>query len=133
LCDKAESFHREDSERKHLDTEEAHMLNQWGTSLQDDMTARQSSFVNIRKSMKQMSQDLEASASQIKRQPTIRDNIACEPCSICYYNEIQAGTAPVTDDLTVEFDCKHRFCLDCSKEMLRSHIKANSLDKLLCL
>ena len=33
LCDKAESFHKEDSDRKHLDTDEAHMLNQWGTSI----------------------------------------------------------------------------------------------------
>ena len=42
-----------------------------------------------------------------------------EACTICYTNEIQIGSRPITDEMTVEFDCKHRFCLECSREMLR--------------
>ena len=54
-------------------------------------------------------------------------------CTICYENEIQVGTGPVTDTITVEFDCKHRFCLECARFDLSSHIQNNKLDKLQCL
>ena len=47
------------------------------------------------------------------------DYFDVEPCSICYTNDIQSGTGSITDKMTVEFDCKHRFCVECSREMLK--------------
>ena len=60
------------------------------------------------------------------------DDVDVEPCSICYTNDIQSGTGSITDKMTVEFDCKHRFCIECSREMLKQQIKNNALDKIVC-
>jgi hypothetical protein len=53
-------------------------------------------------------------------------------CSICYVNEIQQGNAPITDDITVQLDCRHRFCIDCCRVALKEHIKNNALNKIVC-
>jgi len=47
-------------------------------------------------------------------------------------NEIQVAGHPITDDITIEFNCKHRFCIDCCKDCLGQHIKNNALDKIVC-
>ncbi len=133
MCEQPESWHKEEQDEGLMRQNEQELLKAWSGGAELSNNNRKSSYVAITENMKQMSQQLESSESQLKRQPTIRDNIACEHCSICYYNEIQTGDKPVTDDITVELDCKHRFCIDCCKEMLRQQIKSNQLEKLICL
>ena len=54
-------------------------------------------------------------------------------CSICYTNEIQVdkSMAP-NDNFTIEFDCKHRFCVECCQESFTNHIRDNALAKITC-
>ena len=54
-------------------------------------------------------------------------------CEICCTNVIQLGPARITDDITFEFKtCKHRFCIECCREMLRQHIERAEIKKLIC-
>ena len=61
-----------------------------------------------------------------------RDSVPTELCEICYTNEIQTGSGPITDDITIELGCGHRFCKDCCKECLGGHIRNNALNKIVC-
>ena len=67
----------------------------------------------------------------------IEENKAAEEdeesyCTICYTNEIQIPGKPITDLLTVEFECSHRFCSECTIEQLKSNIEKAEIDKLKC-
>ena len=55
-------------------------------------------------------------------------------CEICYTNEIVAvGRLIPADELgTVEFECEHHFCSECSLEQLKQHIERAAIDKLVC-
>ena len=55
-------------------------------------------------------------------------------CPICYTNEIVPDAKPLTakDKLTVEFDCKHRFCSECTIQMLKLQIERADVDKIKC-
>ena len=55
-------------------------------------------------------------------------------CPICYTNEIVEPGKPVGEnDLgTVEFDCKHRFCSDCTIEQFKGLIEKAEIKKLKC-
>ena len=55
-------------------------------------------------------------------------------CSICYTNVIEAEGKPIKsgDNMTIEFECKHRFCIECVIETLKSKINNAELDKLNC-
>ena len=53
-------------------------------------------------------------------------------CLICYTNEITRQGQPVTDLSTVELECSHRFCSECTVESLRVKIESAEIDKLKC-
>ena len=56
-------------------------------------------------------------------------------CPICYYNEIVPESRACTAEDsagTIEFDCKHRFCKDCTIEMLKQQIERADVDKIKC-
>ena len=55
-------------------------------------------------------------------------------CSICYTNEIWTGPGPINDDdMTMEFGCKHRFCMECCRTQLEQQIQNNALSKIVCM
>ena len=55
-------------------------------------------------------------------------------CLICYTNVIAAEGKPIKSDdkITIEFECKHRFCSECVIEVLISHIHNAEISKLKC-
>ena len=55
-------------------------------------------------------------------------------CSICYTNVIEADGKPVKSDdkITIEFECKHRFCSECVIETLKNNINNAEINKLNC-
>lgn len=53
-------------------------------------------------------------------------------CEICYTNVIQKPGTPITDLQTVEFECSHRFCSECTIEQLKGCIEKAEIDKLKC-
>ena len=55
-------------------------------------------------------------------------------CTICYVNPItkEGDPVPKGDLATVELECKHRFCSECTLEQLKSHIELAKIDKLVC-
>ena len=55
-------------------------------------------------------------------------------CSICYTNVIAAEGKPIKSDdkITIEFECKHRFCSECVIETLKNHINNAEISKLNC-
>ena len=55
-------------------------------------------------------------------------------CPICYTNEIVPPDKPVPqgDKNTVEFDCKHRFCSECTIEQFKGLIEKAEIKKLKC-
>ena len=55
-------------------------------------------------------------------------------CEICYTNEIVAGGKPIPPGElgTIEFECGHRFCSECTVEQLKTHIERADIDKLVC-
>ena len=58
-----------------------------------------------------------------------------EMCEICYTNEIVAADYEVeAEDLeTIEFECEHRYCSECTIEQLKGQIEKADIDKITCL
>ena len=60
----------------------------------------------------------------IQKQMTIaaEEHPDAEYCPICYTNEIvpEGKELSTTETDTIELECKHRFCSECSLEMLKS-------------
>ena len=55
-------------------------------------------------------------------------------CEICYTNTVTPPSISIEEgDLdTVEFECGHRFCSDCTVEQFKQHIEQAKVDKLAC-
>ena len=53
-------------------------------------------------------------------------------CTICYTNEIIPAPKPIHDLITWSFKCGHRFCIDCSRELLKLKIERAEVDNLVC-
>ena len=55
-------------------------------------------------------------------------------CPICYHNVLVPDNKPIPEgDLgTVEFECKHRFCGECTVEYLKANIEKAEIEKLKC-
>lgn len=114
------------------------MISFWSQEviLNESMTKRRNSFFGMQESMKRLSTKLEQSVTLSDRQRVLAEDklsVGYDFCSICYSVEIQA-TGPIyeQDTVTVEFDCLHRFCIECCRETLREHIRNNRLQKLHC-
>ena len=56
-------------------------------------------------------------------------------CSICYFNEIISTDKPIPEGelVTVQLECSHRFCSDCTVEQLKQHIETAAIERLVCL
>jgi hypothetical protein len=53
-------------------------------------------------------------------------------CPICYTNEIVPSPNPL-NQITWEFTCGHRFCVECTREDMRIKINQFDIEKLICL
>ena len=55
-------------------------------------------------------------------------------CEICYVNTISAhGPIKDSDTMTVELDCKHRFCHECTLSQLKQLIESAQVQNIACL
>ena len=56
-----------------------------------------------------------------------------EYCVICYTNKVVPDHKPLPrQSTTIEFECKHRFCQDCTLEQLKTLIEKAAIDQLVC-
>ena len=55
-------------------------------------------------------------------------------CPVCYSNPIVKDSEPLIpgDTGTVEFECKHRFCSDCTVEQLKNYVESAEIEKIKC-